>query len=447
MFKLLRSSLQFRPVFLLPFLILVWSCEKNIGEEVAQAMANTPPQDVPVVRHGKSSTIPNQYIIVFKENAKGLAPLTNRHSADFKELQFSPSDGRASVLKRETYEIQLQQVEKEISDKLARYHIKSSAIQRTITGSFHAAVVQLNTEELERVKRDSDIAYIEEDQLTSLIATPSTKLPMIPSYIKESPSTTLESVSYGIHKVGGFVNFAGNPVKAYRWAWILDSGIDMNHEDLDVDRTYSRNFTSDKSMDDQFGHGTHVAGIIAAKSNGKGVVGVAAGATVVSIKVMDRRGNARYSDIIAGLNYIYEFVMPGDVVNLSLGGQPSDALDQAVKQIAEKGVKVVIAAGNDQEDVSQFSPARINVPNVYTIGATNTLDLFASDFSNTGTGMDFLAPGVSILSTTQGNSYGYMTGTSMAAPHAAGVFLVAPHSFTSSKKCNVEHYYIDLISH
>jgi subtilisin family serine protease len=177
-------------------------------------------------------------------------------------------------------------------------------------------------------------------------------------------------------------------------------------------------------LDDGNGHGTHVAGTIAAINNGIGVVGVAAGATAIPVKVLDSRGSGSYSGVIAGVDYVGANGAKGDVANMSLGGPVSQALDDAVKGASDNGIIFTLAAGNSSEDANESSPARINGTNIYTISAMNSSDNWAS-FSNFGNPpVDYCAPGVSIKSTWKDGSYNTISGTSMAAPHAAGVLLL-----------------------
>lgn len=198
----------------------------------------------------------------------------------------------------------------------------------------------------------------------------------------------------------------------------------MTHSDLNVDKTRGKSFiTKAKTTNDDNGHGSHVAGIIAAKNNTIGVVGVAAGALVVPVKVLDSNGSGTSSTVISGINYVLANGKAGDVANMSLGGGVSTALDDAVLK-ASAVVKFALAAGNETDNANNHSPARVNGPNIYTVSAMGTGDLWAS-FSNYGNPpVDYCAPGVSILSTYKSGGYATMSGTSMATPHVAGLLLL-----------------------
>jgi subtilisin family serine protease len=174
--------------------------------------------------------------------------------------------------------------------------------------------------------------------------------------------------------------------------------------------------------DDQNGHGTHVAGTIAAMDNAIGSRGVAPGAKVVAVRVLDRRGSGSTSGVIAGVDYVAGAAGSNDVANMSLGGGVSSSLDNAVIA-ASATCAFVLAAGNESDDADNHSPARANGNNIYTISAMDDNDNFAY-FSNYGSGVDYCAPGVSIFSTWKGGGYNTISGTSMAAPHAAGVILL-----------------------
>ncbi len=231
-------------------------------------------------------------------------------------------------------------------------------------------------------------------------------------------------IPWGIARVGGPVNASGSG----KTAWVIDTGVDPTHPDLHVDTTRAASFVTRGrySTADGDGHGTHVAGTIAAIDNEIDVVGVAAGATVVGVRVLDNNGSGLYSWVIAGVDYVAANGAPGDVANMSLTGGGNHTLDTAVAKAADKGVLFALAAGNDSADAKDFSPARVNGANIFTVSAIDDADSFAW-FSNYGNPpIDYAAPGVNVLSTAKGGGTTTMSGTSMAAPHVAGLLLLAP---------------------
>ena len=234
------------------------------------------------------------------------------------------------------------------------------------------------------------------------------------------PLPTPEVMPAGITRVGGGETYNGT-----KRAWIIDTGIDLDHGDLNVDVAKGKTFVlRTTTPNDDNGHGTHCAGIVAAKDNDGGVVGVAAGAWVVPVKVLDKRGSGAISVIIAGVDWVTANGVAGDAANMSLGGGIMEALDLEVIEMGAKGIFVALAAGNESDDANNHSPARANGLNIYTISACDKYDVFAS-FSNYGNPpIDYCAPGVSILSTYNNGGLATMSGTSMAAPHACGVLLV-----------------------
>jgi subtilisin family serine protease len=226
-----------------------------------------------------------------------------------------------------------------------------------------------------------------------------------------------QQISYGLTRVGGSTDGTG------KTAWIIDTGIDLDHPDLNTSRNCHRSFTTQSSPDDGNGHGTHVAGTIAAKNNTIGTLGVAANAFVCAVRVLGNNGSGQWSWIVAGVDYVAANGVSGEVANMSLGGSGSNAtLEKAVLDASAR-VKFALAAGNSSSNANNFTPARVNGPNIYTVSAIGSNNCFAS-FSNFGNPpIDYAAPGVSILSTYKGGGTRSMSGTSMAAPHVAGILL------------------------
>ncbi|MDX2503775.1 MAG: S8 family serine peptidase, partial [Gammaproteobacteria bacterium] len=234
----------------------------------------------------------------------------------------------------------------------------------------------------------------------------------------EEPS---QVTPWGIERIGGPVDGTG------LHAWIIDSGIDLDHPDLNVG--FGANFVSLGSdddpddFDDAAGHGTHVAGTIAAIDNDIDVVGVAPNATVHSVRVLSSSGFGMTDWIVAGIDYVAANAVPGDCANMSLGGPGhQESIHNAIVNAAALGIHFSLAAGNESSDAEDFEPAHIDAENVYTISAIDSNDVFAS-FSNWGDPVDYAAPGVAIVSTRLGGGVTTMSGTSMAAPHVCGILL------------------------
>jgi thermitase len=198
---------------------------------------------------------------------------------------------------------------------------------------------------------------------------------------------------------------------------VLDTGVDLDHPDLAGKIISNTNFSNSPTVDDVYGHGTHVAGIAAAMTdNSIGVAGLGYSASIMNVKVLSDMGAGSYSWITAGI--IWAANNGADVINMSLGGpSTSSALEDAIDYAWSKGVVIVAAAGNNG-DTTPMYPAYYS--NCIAVAATDANDAKAS-WSNYGNWVDVAAPGVSIYSTLMENGYGYMSGTSMASPHVAGL--------------------------
>lgn len=272
----------------------------------------------------------------------------------------------------------------------------------------------MSAQGMERMRANNpNIAFCEQDQVV-------TAGPVRAEAKPGGGGTTqpAQTTPWGIARVNGGV--AGT----FATAWVIDTGIDYTHPDLNVDTARSRSFLGGTTTPvDQNGHGTHVAGTIAAYDNAIGVIGVAPGAPVVAVRVLDRRGSGSTSGVIAGIDYVAANGRPGDVANMSLGGGVSTALDTAVVNAAAGGVRFALAAGNETDSALNHSPARANGPNVFTVSAFKVGDIFTT-FSNFGNPpVDYAEPGQAINSTWLSGGYNTISGTSMATPHLAGLLL------------------------
>jgi len=198
---------------------------------------------------------------------------------------------------------------------------------------------------------------------------------------------------------------------------IVDTGVDLDHPDLAGKIVSNINFSTSGTVDDVYGHGTHVAGIAAAMTNnGIGVAGLGYTSTIMNVKVLGDTGSGAYSGVASGI--IWAADNGAEVINLSLGGSSaSSTLEDAINYAWSKGVVVVAAAGNNGDTTPSY-PAYYT--NCVAVAATDTDDTLAY-FSNYGKWVDVAAPGVSIYSTLKDNGYGYKSGTSMASPHVAGL--------------------------
>ncbi|MFY0629478.1 MAG: S8 family serine peptidase [Flavobacteriaceae bacterium] len=233
-----------------------------------------------------------------------------------------------------------------------------------------------------------------------------------------------EIMPWGVSRVGGGLDTSIYGLPTTKKAWVIDTGIDLTHPDLNVHSTLSISFDpNDSNPNDTDGHGTTVAGVIGAKRNGIGTIGVYPGITLVAVKIS--KNSADSSTFIQALQYVSTYANSGDVVNISFGRPKSDVIDKLVRDLASRGIKVVIAAGNSSSNLDNntiHSPQNINVPNIYTVSGMDDRDNFWVG-SNYGSSIDYCAPAVGIYTTDKNGGYIYKTGTSWAAPHVAGVLL------------------------
>jgi subtilisin len=259
------------------------------------------------------------------------------------------------------------------------------------------------------LSNNKNVAFIEEDAIATAIGK------------KSNDVTTLsQTVPWGIpHINADDVQATGNTGNGVKVA-ILDTGIDGNHEDLNVVGGASFITTEPDALSDYNGHGTHVAGTVAGLNNNLGVLGVAPAASLYAVKVLDGGGSGSYSGIAQGIEWAIDNNM--DVINMSLGGSSgSTTLQMACDNAYNSGIVVVAAAGNSGSK-GKGKRNTIGYPakyaSVIAVGAVDSSDNRAS-FSSVGDELEVMAPGVSIYSSVPGG-YDTYNGTSMASPHVAG---------------------------
>ncbi|GLZ33611.1 hypothetical protein Lesp02_57990 [Lentzea sp. NBRC 105346] len=312
-----------------------------------------------------------------------------------------------------------------------------SSVTDTLTGTLGVTVDQLYSSAVRgysahmtaataaRLARDSRVALVQPDGEVSIAA---------------------QSLPTGIDRIDAELSptarINGTDERVNVDVAVIDTGVDLDHPDLNVYTAGAKNCSTGRSAEDGNGHGTHVSGTIGALDNGIGVVGVAPGARIWPVRVLNNQGSGSFSAIICGIDYVTAHASEIEVANMSLGGSGSDsacgsnkdAMHEAICRSVAAGVTYAVAAGNSSADAAKSVPSAYD--EVITVsaladfngqpggGAASTCradvdDTFA-DFSNFGADVDIIAPGVCILSTWKGNGYNTISGTSMASPHVAG---------------------------
>ena len=300
---------------------------------------------------------------------------------------------------------------------MAKVH--AATVRTTFKKVFKGFSANISAQNAAKLATNPAVKYYEQNGIATIAVMPTATQKRVSAKKGKPAQTVLQTTPYGITRVGGGIDATG------KHAWIIDTGIDLEHPDLNVGSGASFVTRGKITADDGNGHGTHVAGTIAAINNAIGVVGVAANATVHPVRVLDKSGSGFIDWIVKGIDYVAANANAGDVANMSLGATGHfQSLHDAVVRAADLGIKFSIAAGNESDHANFHEPAHINHANVYTISAIDENDIFAY-FSNYGNPpVDYAAPGVAVTSSKVGGGVVTYSGTSMAAPHVAGLLLI-----------------------
>lgn len=335
--------------------------------------------------------IPGKYIVVLKEDA----------------LQGPGRSGQAPGMAKA--------VENAAVDLAARFSLN---VERVYGHALPGFAVAASPKAIERLLKDPRVDYVEEDGYVELSATQSNAtwgldrsdqrdLPLNGSYI---------------------YNYTASNVRAY----VIDSGILASHSDFGGRVLAGATAINDgRGASDCNGHGTHVAGTI-----GGATWGVAKAVRLVPVRVFGCTGGSANSTIIAGIDWVRANHVKPAVANMSLGGPAASTIDTATNNLINAGVTVVVAAGNDNANACNYSPARVS--NAITVGSTTSTD-YRSSFSNYGSCVNIFGPGSSIRSAwyTSNTATNTISGTSMASPHVAGAAALYLAQYPSASPATV----------
>ncbi|WP_299600429.1 S8 family serine peptidase [uncultured Aquimarina sp.] len=381
--------------------LMITSCQnENFSDGTVETIVQ------PTSTEGK--IIPGQFIITFKDSKVEPA------SKVLEKRSFTSREDKASAV-RDISEVSI----KKMNTILSEYNVDQSKVLSYYTTKISGVAINLDDSEFEKIAKDDNIASIEYDRVVEL---PKFEIEEVIS--GEQSQRMAQQTPCGITRAGG----AGNGANRDEWIWVIDTGIDLDHPDLNVvtNTTYARSFVGG-SANDCNGHGTHVAGTAGAINNGIGVVGVSAGAPVVPVRVFGCSGGTSTSTILSGINHVGQYDLPGDVANLSLGGffgsgcANNSSYRSALTALANGGTRIAIAAGNSSANSANYQPACVNGNNIFTV-ASMTCNRGFSSFSNYNMNpVDVIATGSSVRSTYLNGGYATLSGTSMASPHVAGI--------------------------
>jgi subtilisin len=330
------------------------------------------------------------------------------------------------------------------SDAVAQIHASryGAAVDHIYKYALHGYSAVIPNDRVAALRRDENVSFVSDDRTVEAFAS--------------------QTAPTGIRRIGASSDGATQTLAndgAGVGVAVIDTGIQLDHPDLSPVIAGKNCVRKNRPPADDNGHGTHVSGTIAARENGNGVVGVAPGASLYAVKVLNSQGSGTWSQVICGIDWVTANAAAIKVANMSLGGSgtvtPSnsdctngnaDALHTAICRSVRAGVTYAVAAGNSRADSTTYTPA--GYAEVITVSAlsdsdgapggsggapacrTGERDDYFASFSNFGAPVDIAAPGVCIYSTWLGSGYNTISGTSMATPHVTGAaaLYIATHS-------------------
>ncbi|PNY28538.1 Alkaline protease 1 [Tolypocladium capitatum] len=340
--------------------------------------------NIPIVNAGAEDLINNRYIVVYNSTFGDAA-------IDAKQALFTAAVNKRNLGKRGLDGNPL-----------------STNVQTFKMSQWRAMALDADDATILDISSAEEVAYIEADHWVTTSAT----------VVQTNAPPGLNRLSHGKAGAQGYVfdDSAGAGITAY----VVDTGVRVTHSEFEGRATFAANFVNNVNTDEQ-GHGSHVAGTIAGAT-----FGVAKKANISAVKVLDAKGRGQNSNIISGIQFVIDDakkrgIQGKAVMNLSLGGSFSKALNSAIQAASDGGVVPVVAAGNENQDAGNTSPA--SAPGAITVGAIDAASDARAGFSNFGSSVDIFAPGVNILSVgiASDTDTKTLSGTSMASPHVAGL--------------------------
>lgn len=359
----------------------------------------------PLLSSSNAETVPDSYIVVFKKHVT--PAVADDHHGWVQNIHLESQNVRTELRKRSQFPM--------IADDIFQ------GLKHTynIAGDFLGYSGHFDDSVIEQVRRHPDVEFVERDSVV---------------HAMEDTGEVEKNAPWGLARISHRDSLTFSDFNKYLYAadagegvdvYVIDTGTYIDHVDFEGRAHWGKTVPEGDADEDGNGHGTHCSGTIAGKK-----YGVAKKANVYAVKVLRSNGSGSMQDVVKGVEWAAEAHIQkvkkgkkgfkGSAANMSLGGGKSPALDRAVNGAVAAGIHFAVAAGNDNADSCNYSPAAAE--NAITVGAS-ALDDSRAYFSNYGKCNDIFAPGLSIISTWIGSKYAVNTisGTSMASPHIAGL--------------------------